>query len=175
MRIFLGTLMLLLLVVPVANAETYIGYGGYIQSQSGVKGSSVLFAGSFYNNNTGGNVKVHTMNITFSIGVGSRIHLLNVSKEIPSARKDVAVNETYTDSMWVKLDFDPGIYNVSIFFQVSGGSEAIKENVYALSNQTFIIRGETNTQAVARGFLIFVVSLIGALILFVIYNKYIKK
>ncbi len=162
----------LFLGLTTANSETYIGFGGYIESQSVLKGSKVWFGGSFYNNNTEGNVKVHSMNISFVIGRGAQKLLLNASETIPDDRQDVAVNETFTYAMLVEVDFDPGIYNVSIFFEISGGSEAIRDSIYSLSNATFVIRGESNPEAVTRGILFFLVGITGAIVLILLYNKY---
>lgn len=174
MRRLAGLLLVtfLLLGLSAANGETYIGFGGYVESQSVLKGSKVWFGGSFYNNNTEGNVKVHSMNISFVIGSGSQKLILNASETIPDDRQEVGVNETFTHAMLVKVDFDPGIYNVSIFFEVSGGSEAIRDNIYSLSNATFIIRGESNPEAVTRGILFFLAGVIGVVVILLVYNRF---
>ncbi len=112
------------------------------------------------------------MNVSFVIGRGAQKLLLNASETIPEDRQEVNVNETFTYAMLVKVDFDPGIYNVSIFFEVSGGSEAIRDNIYSLSNATFVIRGESNPEAVTRGILIFLGGITGAIVLILLYNRF---
>ncbi len=176
MKVFASFLLMFLLTFsPQVTAEKYIAFGGYAETDVAVQGSKVLFSASIYNNDTDTGAEIQSMNVTFAIGT-QRIKLINASKTYDTDRKQFEINETFTDTILVDINFDPGRYNVSIFFVViPTGSTALAENKYALANATFTVRGVSTEQEFLQGVLITAIVLAGLFALYVIYNRWKSK
>ncbi|MHA2504435.1 MAG: hypothetical protein ACXAE3_16390, partial [Candidatus Kariarchaeaceae archaeon] len=84
-----------------------------------------------------------------------------------------------TDTVSSEIDFEPGAYNVTIFFQYSNATAITAATtvgtVYALINASFVVEGLTQTLQIFRTIGVIIgIAAIGVIVLLV-YNSRFKR
>jgi hypothetical protein len=131
--------------VSTINAETYAAFGGEYTSDNIRRGDTVTFFGSVWNNNTEPGTKILFMNVTLTRTTATEPTAKFV-KEYEPNRQNFPSLSVFSDSITEKLDYEPGLYNVSILFMLENPSVIVAERIqpyYALTNETMLIRGVT--------------------------------
>lgn len=175
---FIFGITLFLIVFPTYSSaeDTTNGYSGSISSDEIEKGSIVRFTGSVYNPQVAA-VWIYSMNVTFMEIFGRSTEFHNTTKFYGEEVR-LSSNETFTDVISAKIDYEPGEYNVSIFFDydLSNKAEDSHEwnSTYAMANTTVKIIGIGQPLKIFQGFLILLGSITGIVVIGVIYTK-IKK
>ena len=178
---YLGlTLLLLILLSYSANAQ--IGaYRGFVENDRVNEGDRVRFSGTFYNY-IDSTVYVFSMNVSFveNLGPGSNRDPSrpNASKLYDETNWAIASNASLTDSIVTTIDFDPGSYNVSIFFVYSNSTPSAVADygtVYALENATLVVEGLTQALEAVRIVGIIIGAVAVVIIGVLIYNSKFKK
>ncbi len=172
--------IILILVAQSVSANGIYGSSGYAPEKID-EGSEVMFYGTIYNV-ASYDVYVQTMNITFieNLGEGAtatpRNYTINTSyNEDPIS---LPSNTSYTDTISATIDYRPGQYNVSIFFQYSNTTASpvgTWATAYSLINQTVLVAGVTNPQKIFNAFIISLGALTLVFVGLVIRSKYFKK
>jgi hypothetical protein len=170
--------MFLLLVFPTYNStgNTTNAFSGSISTDVIEKGSTVRFTGSVFNQQVAA-IWIYSMNVSFMETFGRSREIHNTSKYYGDDVR-LTTNTTFTDVISAKIEYEPGSYNVSIFFDydLSGQADESAEwnSTYALANSTVEIVGIGQPLQIARGFGIILGSITGIIVIGVIYTK-IKK
>ncbi|MHA2171796.1 MAG: hypothetical protein ACXAB7_18125 [Candidatus Kariarchaeaceae archaeon] len=169
---------LLLLVFPTYNStgNSTNAFSGSISTDVIEKGSIVRFTGSVYNQQVAA-IWIYSMNVSFMETFGRSKEFHNTSKFYGDDVR-LATNDTFTDVISAKIEYEPGKYNVSIFFDfdLSGKKDESAEwnSTFALANSTVEIVGVGQPLEIARGFGIVLGSITGIIVLGLVYTK-IKK
>ncbi|MDH5401281.1 MAG: hypothetical protein OEZ01_05700 [Candidatus Heimdallarchaeota archaeon] len=177
---------LVLLVLSNGNSikaqelsTTAVGLSGFISNDRFEQGSKVRFSGSYINNGTEA-LYTQSMNITFT-EIISRANadpqVFNLSIQYYPADTLVEVNGTFTGTINQEINFEPGPYNVSLFFFVSDDPDYIRSgirSVYSIANASITIVGSSQTSDFVRTVVIIIFSIFGIMILYAIINKFRK-
>lgn len=179
--------LILLLTVSSSTAQVQVddqiagAYGGKISTIRIEQDSNVEFSGSTYNFDDDTIFFINSMNITFLELLGQSTSrdakIYNLTKSYESSFR-LGPGETYSDSYRTKVDLNAGKYNVSISFVLSNGTATSSASYipkYALSNQTVQIVGVSESQKVLRAFGYTILAIVGLVILFYFYSKFVKK
>ena len=180
-KLFL-TSVLILLTLSSGSVSASDAYGGYISDNRVEQGEVVNFSGTFHNAQSS-TIYVISFNVSFVEQLGQTAQRDprrdNISRVYDESRRVVATNSSITDTLTEAVTFEPGKYNVSIFFMFSSDSSispvSTLNSSYALINSSFVIEGATQALEIAR----FVSYIIGAITVFVVgllvYNAKFKK
>jgi hypothetical protein len=180
-KLFL-TSVLILLTLSSGSVSASDAYGGYISDNRVEQGEVVNFSGTFHNAQSS-TMYVISFNVSFVEQLGQTAQRDprrdNISRVYDESRRVVATNSSITDTLTEAVTFEPGKYNVSIFFMFSSDSSispvSTLNSSYALINSSFVIEGATQALEIAR----FVSYIIGAITVFVVgllvYNAKFKK
>lgn len=134
-----------------------MAFGGEITDADISQGELVRFHGSIFNNATESGASILSMNVSMQ-RAGSNQISVNISKAYDPVRQEFDLNTTFTDYIAEEMNYEPGSYNVSIFFVIRA-SDAIGvagDIHYSLFNETMLIRGISQPLQVVNIFLVLI-------------------
>ena len=173
--------MLMANSVSSAVNDSY-AYGGFISSSKINQGDRVEFSAVFNNFNSTP-FYLFSFNVTFVERIGSTTtrdpNRPNITKLYESDRRQVLAGESFTETISHVVDFNPGSYNVSIFFQY-GATETVTQpaslsKAYGLINQTFSVEGLTQGLEALKYIGYVLAGIVVVVIGLLVYNSKFKK
>ncbi len=173
------TLSMILLMTGNVPADAIVnGASGFAPAKID-EGEEATFSGTIYNLQNI-SIYVDSLYVEFIEGIISgaqgNTDVLNMSKTYPAERQELPTNSSFTDTFKTEVNYNPGTYNVSIFFMYSNNSDGSSlEKVYSLINQTVIIEGVNDYTRFVIGFAYAVGFAIVIVIGLIVYNNKFKR
>jgi len=178
----LATLLVLLVANPLAAAATTGAYHGFVSNDNINKGDRIRFSGTFFNFKSSTEY-VHFFNVSFVEILGDTATKNpakpNITRTYTDQRRVVIANGSFTDTITQKINFDPGLYNVSIFFMHTNSTTSTVNTgldiSYALVNQSFTVQGVTEGLEILRVIGISIGVISAVVIGLLVYNSKFRK
>lgn len=168
--------IILVLTSNSVSGNQISGFSGSISTDTIEQGSTVMFSGSIHNLYTS-NIYMYSMNVSFMENFG-KSKVYNITKSYGVNGEVLFSNNTFTDIIESKINYIPGKYNISIYFEYGASNGLFPDewnSTYALANKTVEVTGTTQSIKIARGFVIVLGIITGFVIILFIYNKVTKK
>lgn len=179
LRLFVVLSIFLFMANPATTAEQLSASSGYTPTRIQVD-TEVSFTATVYNLQDR-ELYIQGMNVSFTEGSASgsstNVDTFYLTKSYPESRRALPANSSFSDRFTIKVSFEPGTYNVSIFFANSNESDSRSWNphVYALTNETVVIIGVNDTLKFLLGLGIFFGVTAIVIIGLMVYNSKFKK